>query len=47
MIENTFAKCKKENFINYIDTNKGCIAMDPYKKPDKNKKKLIVLKKSF
>ena len=37
-----FAKCKKENFINFVSTNSECIAMDLYKEPDKNKKKIIV-----
>ena len=36
--ENAFAKCKKEDFVNYIDTSKGCIALDPYKKPEKIKR---------
>ena len=37
-----FAKYKKEDFINFVSTNSECMAMDLYKEPDKNKKKIIV-----
>ena len=30
--ENASAKCKKEDFKNYANTNKGCIGMDYFKK---------------